>query len=66
MRILDVIWFRLLETALRVREEERGDSMVNWVVMAVGLAVAAAAIVAVLRPALETAAQKIVNVISGA
>jgi hypothetical protein len=66
MRILDAIWFRLLETALRVREEERGDSMVNWVVLAVGLAVAAAAIVAVLRPALETAAQKIVNVISGA
>lgn len=66
MRIFDAIWFRLLETALRVREEERGDSMVNWVVLAVGLAVAAAAIVAVLRPALETAAQKIVNVISGA
>jgi hypothetical protein len=65
MRLLDAIWFRLLETALRVREEERGDSMVNWVVLAVGLAVAAAAIVAVLRPALETAAQKIVHIISG-
>ena len=65
MRILDVIWFRLLETAQRVRDEERGDSMVNWVVLAVGLAVAAAAIVAVLRPALETAAQKIVSVVSG-
>jgi hypothetical protein len=66
MRILDAIWFRLLETALRVRDEERGDSMVNWLVLAIGLAVAAAAIVAVLRPALETAAQKIVSVLSGA
>jgi hypothetical protein len=65
MRILDAIWFRLLETAIRVRDEERGDSMVNWVVLAVGLAVAAAAIVAVLRPALETAAQKIVSIVSG-
>jgi len=65
MRILDMIWFRLLETAIRVRDEERGDSMVNWVVLAVGLALAAAAIVAVLRPALETAAQKIVSVVSG-
>jgi hypothetical protein len=66
MGILDAIWFRLLETALRVRDEERGDSMVNWVVLAVGLAVAAAAIVAIVRPALETAANKIVSVLSGA
>jgi hypothetical protein len=65
MRIIDVIWFRLLETAIRVRDEERGDSMVNWVVLAVGLAVAAAAIVAIVRPAIETAAQKIVSVIGG-
>jgi uncharacterized protein involved in exopolysaccharide biosynthesis len=65
MRILDAIWFRLLETAIRVRDEERGDSMVNWVVLAVGLAVAAAAIVALLRPALETAAHKIVSIIGG-
>lgn len=65
MRILDAIWFRLLETAQRVREEERGDSMVNWVVLAVGLAIAAAAIVTIVRPALEAAAQKIVSVIGG-
>lgn len=66
MGILDAIWFRLLDTALRVRDEERGDSMVNWVVLAVGLAAAAAAIVAIVRPAIETAAQKIVSVLSGA
>lgn len=65
MRILDVIWFRFLAWAQRAAREERGDSMVNWVVLAVGLALAAAAIVAILRPALETAGQKIVSIVGG-
>ena len=63
--MLDALWFRLLEWADRVGREERGDSLVNWVVLAVGLAAAAAAVVALLRPAIETAGQKIVNMISG-
>lgn len=63
MGILDAIWFRLLDVALRVRDEERGDSMVNWLVLAIGLATAAAAIIALLKPALEKAAQSIVNVL---
>jgi uncharacterized protein involved in exopolysaccharide biosynthesis len=62
--MLDALWFRFLEWADRAREE-RGDSLVNWVVLAVGLAAAAAAVVALLRPAIETAGQKIVNFISG-
>src|SRR5919201_2076741 len=40
--MLDAIFFRLLEAAERIRREERGDSLVNWVVLAVGLAAAAA------------------------
>jgi hypothetical protein len=63
--MLDRFWFRLLGWAERVRREERGDSLVNWVVLAVGLAAAAAAVVALLRPAIETAGQKIVSFISG-
>ena len=63
--MLDALWFRLLEWADRVRREERGDSLVSWVVLAVGLAAAAAAVVALLRPAIETAGQKMVNMISG-
>jgi hypothetical protein len=63
--MLDALWFRLLDWADRVRREERGDSLVNWVVLAVGLAAAAAAVVALLRPAIDTAGQKIVNFISG-
>jgi len=63
--MFDRVWFRLLAWAERVRCEERGDSLVNWVVLAVGLAAAAAAVVALLRPAIETAGQKIVSFISG-
>jgi hypothetical protein len=63
--MIDALWFRFLEWADRVRREERGDSLVNWVVLAVGLAAAAAAVVALLRPAIETAGQKIVSFISG-
>jgi hypothetical protein len=63
--MFDALWFRFLEWADRVRREERGDSLVNWVVLAVGLAAAAAAVVALLRPAIETAGQKIVSFISG-
>ena len=63
--MLDALFFRLLDAAERIRREERGDSLVNWVVLAVGLAAAAAALVALLKPAIQTAAQKIVDFISG-
>ena len=63
--MIDALWSWLLIRAERVAREERGDSLVNWVVLAVGLAAAAAAVVALLRPAIETAGQKIVNMISG-
>jgi len=63
--MLDRLWFRFLESANRVQHEERGDSLVNWVVLAVGLAAAAAAVVALLRPAIDNAAQSIANFISG-
>ena len=56
---------RLLEAAARTRREERGDTLVNWVVMAIGLAAAAAALVALLGPAIQDGGQKIVNFISG-
>ena len=63
--MLDALWFRLLDAAERIRREERGDSLVNWVVLAVGLAAAAAAVVVLLRPAIQEGGQKIVNFISG-
>ena len=63
--MLDALFFRLLEAAERIRCEERGDSLVNWVVLAVGLAAAAAAVVALLRPAIQDGGQRIVDFISG-
>ena len=51
----DALWFKFLGWAERIRREERGDSLVNWVVLAVGLAAAAAAVVALLRPASSSA-----------
>lgn len=63
--MLDALFFRLLEAAERIRREERGDSLVNWVVLAVGLAAAAAAVVALLKPAIQDAGQTMVDFISG-
>ena len=63
--MLDALFFRLLEAAERIRREERGDALVNWVVLAVGLAAAAAAVVALLKPAIQDAGQTMVDFISG-
>ena len=63
--MIDALWLRLLGSVERIRNEERGDSLVNWVVLAVGLAAAAALVVALLGPAIQDAAQKMVNFISG-
>jgi uncharacterized membrane protein HdeD (DUF308 family) len=60
--LLDAIWNRLLT---RLLGEERGDGIISWVVLAVGLAAAAAGVIALLRPAITTAAQSMVNIISG-
>jgi hypothetical protein len=62
--MIDALWFRLLTAADRLRREERGDSLVNWVVLAIGLAAAAATVVTLLRPAIEQAAQNIASFIS--
>ena len=63
--MLDALWFRFLAVAERVRREERGDSLINWTVLAIGLAAAAAAVVALLKPAIQDAGQKLVTLISG-
>jgi hypothetical protein len=63
--MINTLWNKLFSNLERLAREERGDSLVNWVVLAVGLAVAAAAVVTLLRPAITDAAQKMVNIISG-
>lgn len=54
-----------LATLLKRLLEDRGDSLVNWVVLAVGLAAAAALVVALLKPAIQTAGERIVTIIGG-
>lgn len=56
---------RVREAANRIRREERGDGLVNWIVLAVGLAAAAAVVVALLKPAIQDAGQRMVDMISG-
>ena len=63
--MLDALWFRFLAVAERAQKEERGDSLINWTVLAIGLAAAAAAVVALLKPAIQQAGQKLVSLISG-
>jgi hypothetical protein len=63
--MLPTIYLKLLAVGRRLWEEERGDSLVNWVVLAVGLAAAAALVVALVGPAIQTAAQKIVSTLGG-
>jgi hypothetical protein len=54
-----------LESLARALRDERGDGLVNWVVLAVGLAAAAALIVALLRPAIQGAGERIVGILGG-
>lgn len=61
--MLDFLWLRFLGAVQRIANEERGDSLINWVVLAVGLAAAAAAVVTLLRPAIESAANDIVSLL---
>jgi hypothetical protein len=63
--MLATAWLQLLGWADRIRREERGDGLVNWVVLAVGLAAAASAVVLLLRPAIEDTAQRIVTFLNG-
>ena len=63
--MLTTLYVRLLAVGQRLHREERGDSTVSWVVLAVGLAAAATVVVATVGPAIENAAQKIVNSLGG-
>jgi hypothetical protein len=63
--MLATLFLRLLAVGQQLREEERGDSTVSWVVLALGLAAAAAVIVATVGPALADAAQRLVSNLGG-
>jgi hypothetical protein len=56
---------RTVKTRLRaIGVEERGD-VVNWLIVTLGVAIAAAAVIAVLRPAIESAGRQIAGLLGG-
>jgi hypothetical protein len=62
--MLATLW-RTVKSRLRaVRVDERGD-VVNWLIVTLGIAIAAAAVIAVLRPAIESAGKQIASLLGG-
>jgi hypothetical protein len=56
------LWIKLRNLLVEIRDEERGD-IVNWLIVTLGIALAATAVVVVLRPAIEGAGQAIANLL---
>jgi hypothetical protein len=62
--MLATLW-RTMKTRLRaIGVDERGD-VVNWLIVTLGIAIAAAAVIAVLRPAIEAAGKQIASLLGG-
>jgi len=62
--MLATLW-RTAKNRLRaVGVDERGD-VVNWLIVTLGIAIAAAAVIAVMRPAIESAGKQIANLLGG-
>ena len=62
--MLASLW-QTVKTRLRaVGVEERGD-VVNWLIVTLGVAIAAAAVIAVLRPAIESAGKQLAGLLGG-
>jgi hypothetical protein len=58
------LW-RTVKSRLRaIGVDERGD-VVNWLIVTLGIAIAAAAVIAVMRPAIESAGKQIANLLGG-
>ena len=55
---------RLISWMARKAASQHGDA-VNWLIITLGVAIAAAAVVTVLRPAIENAGQQIANLLGG-
>ena len=58
------LWLKLSNRLVDVRDDERGD-VINWLIVTLGIAIAAAAVITVLRPAIESAGQQIANLVAG-
>jgi uncharacterized membrane protein YraQ (UPF0718 family) len=62
--MLATLW-QTVKTRLRaIGVDERGD-VVNWLIVTLGIAIAAAAVIAVMRPAIESAGKQIASLLGG-
>lgn len=62
--MLATLW-RTMKNRLRaIGTDERGD-VVNWLIVTLGVAIAAAAVIAVLRPAIVEAGRDIASLLGG-
>jgi uncharacterized membrane protein YraQ (UPF0718 family) len=57
-------WRTAIQRLRAAGVEERGD-VVNWLIVTLGVAIAAAAVIAVLRPAIESAGKQIAGLLGG-
>ena len=60
--LTNTIWRTLRDQLVRLLDEERGD-VVNWLIITLGVAIAAAAVITVLQPAIEAAGQQIATLV---
>lgn len=62
--MLTTLWQRARRWLGMLVVDERGD-VVNWLIVTLGIAIAAAAVIAVMRPAIESAGKSIANLLGG-
>jgi uncharacterized membrane protein YraQ (UPF0718 family) len=62
--MLATLWRTVKRRLRAVGIDERGD-VVNWLLVTLGIAIAAAAVIAVMRPAIESAGKQIASLLGG-
>jgi uncharacterized membrane protein YraQ (UPF0718 family) len=62
--MLATLWRTVKRRLRAVGIDERGD-VVNWLIVTLGIAIAAAAVIAVMRPAIESAGKQIASLLGG-
>ncbi|HET8895426.1 MAG TPA: hypothetical protein VFM96_15155 [Gaiellaceae bacterium] len=62
--MLATLWRTVKSRVRAIGVDERGD-VVNWLIVTLGIAIAAAAVIAVMRPAIESAGKQIANLLGG-
>jgi len=62
--MLATLW-QTVKTRLRAIDVDDRGEIVNWLIVTLGIAIAAAAVITVLRPAIEAAGKQIASLLGG-